>query len=328
MTLSENPLGCSNMVLKILKTLSINDVSEYPNARILIKQVARVFDRFEDEVVLGSGSEQLIKLVAQTFLKPKDFVLVQTGSFSLFTKECLLKDTLVEQFNPNKNARINPKTKLIIICSPNNPTGEILSEEIIQRILTIAPCPVIIDEANAEFTEITSIPKAITTGNGIVLRTFSKAFGLAGLRVGYAVGPRKLIKKLQLSQQPFPVSTIACKMAMAALRDKMFIKKTIRFFATERNRISKALTKRGFRVSASCTNTLFVETPQKQKVIQNLAVNDVSVVDGSFFPFIKRSGFRIALRDKKTNTNFLRALDKALSCQTNKNLLRSKEIYD
>jgi histidinol-phosphate/aromatic aminotransferase/cobyric acid decarboxylase-like protein len=314
MTLSENPLGCSPMVMNAIKTLSPRDVVEYPNDRRLISAIARMFKRNKKEILVGSGSEQLIKLITQTFLKQNDCALIQQGSFSLFTKECFLAGASVRAFNPLKNSRVNSNINLIFICTPNNPTGEILPESVVARILASARCPVIIDEANAEFTNKSFVLSAVSSGKGIILRTFSKAFGLAGLRVGVAIGPEKLLARLRIAQQPFPVSSIACKLVLSALCDSTFVIKTRRYINSERARLSEELRKRGFQVSASRTNTLFVQSRTQTDIVQKLAQQGVSVVDGSFFPFMKTRGFRMALRDKKTNTKFLRALDKALSC--------------
>jgi histidinol-phosphate aminotransferase len=138
-----------------------------------------------------------------------------------------------------------------------------------------------------------------------------------------ALGNAKRIAEINEFQQPFPVSSVALIAAEAALKDTAFLRATKQFIASERSFLTKALTKRGFQVSQSITNNLFVSRADNQKIILALAAKDVSVIDGTFFPDNKLVGFRISLRDKKTNRTFLARLDEALACLTPNKLLRS-----
>ena len=326
-TLSENPLGCSPAVSEALSRLSPSDLVQYPDLSPLRSALAAQYAVSPDVVVIGTGTEQLIKLIAQTFLCRGKRAFVQNGSFVVFTKECKLAGAFVRGVDPSDIRRIPTNADLIILCTPNNPTGEIIPLDQIMKILTRVPsCPVIIDEANADFTDETMMPSVQTDERIIILRTFSKAFGLAGLRCGFAVGSTRFMKQVALAQQAFPISGVAVRLALAAMRDRDFVEKTRRFMRIERTFLRNELMKRNCIVSASVTNTLFVQVPQQKDIVQRLVQEGVSVVDGSFFPCITQQGFRIALRDKRTNRAFLRAFDSALSCKTNKILLRSKEL--
>lgn len=326
LSLSENPLGCSPLVAKLMKNISINDVNRYPDTSRLVQKIAEKFGIKQSQILLGCGSEQLIKLICQTFLQKNDAALVQRGSFSLFTKECLLTRAKVKFFQPNKTTSIG-NARLIFICNPNNPTGEILDPVIIDTIINQAVNSiVVIDEAIGEFIKETFIPKVIKKKNCIVLRTFSKAFGLAGLRVGFAIGNTNLIKKLRITQQPFPVSSIACKLALSALEDEVFINKTINFIKKERLFLISELNKRKLMTSDSITNNIFVETPFADKLIPKLNRLGMSIVPASGFPGMKRPGFRICIKNKRTNRLFISQLDKALSCIRSKNLITSNNL--
>lgn len=324
MTLSENPLGCSPRVLDELKTIKPADISQYPDTTPLIRAISTKFKILPDQIILGNGSEQLIKLIAQIFLNKGDRVLVQKGSFPLFTRECLLAGSTVNFFEPGK--ALNQKPKMIFVCNPNNPTGKILPLNIIKDISKkFSSSILIVDEANGEFLKQSAIKSINELPNCVILRTFSKALGLAGLRIGFAIGSINLMQTLNTSQQVFPVSAISCKLALSALRDQTFLKKTLKFVGKERSFLAKELVRRDLKVSNSVTSNLFIEIAKAKQIINLLKKNGVSVVDGSFFPAIDKPGFRISIRDKKTNRQFLKKLDEALACEDNKKLLASKE---
>ncbi|MFH0749643.1 MAG: histidinol-phosphate transaminase [Candidatus Gottesmanbacteria bacterium] len=322
MTLSENPLGCSPRAMQALQQLTMKDIATYPDTSPLLAAAGKRFGVKPSCMLVGNGSEQLIKLAAQTFLKPESTALVQSGSFSVLSKECLLTDASVTLCDVNDLATQTINPDVVFLCNPNNPTGEIIPKKTINRIIAAFPNAVIvIDEANAEFSGQTTIPVAIKKQNVLILRTCSKAFGLAGLRVGFLIGNPMLVKKLNIAQQVFPISSLSVTLASAAINDRDFAEKTIAFIKKERISMMSALKKRGFIVSQSVTNTLFVSTPRAKTLIAALNDNGVSVVANTFSPGLRTPGFRIALRDTKTNRMFLQKLDAAIE-QIGLNLIR------
>ncbi len=327
LTLSINPLGCSPCAIRALKNFAADDVSRYPNTGPLINALTKKFRVSKDNIVLGNGSEQLIKLISQTFLKKGDLALVQVASFPLFTKESQIAGAKVAFFDPeNPLSSVNPS--VLFMSNPSTPTGEVFSRKTVTSLIKTFPDAIIvIDEANGEFADGASfINNAKESSNVIILRTFSKVLGLAGVRIGCAIGASVIIQKLQDVQQAFVVSSIACKLAVASLNDQEFISKTKKFIATERATLTSALVKRGFTVSNSVTNNLFVSRPDAKQIIQQLSDRSVSVIDGSFFPGLTTPGFRISIKDKKTNKLFLQKLDEVLACTNKNKLILSKEV--
>ena len=326
MTLSINPLGCSPRVSKALRTLTVKDISTYPNQQPLLTTLATFFRIPVTSIVLGSGSEQLIKLICQTFVRPSSTVLVEDGSFFLFTSEPLLQNaTVIYTSIPPKKSQAT-KPSVLFIANPTTPGGiNRTNKELLAVIKRFKPRVVVVDEANGEFRSETMISELKKLKNLIVLRTFSKAFGMAGLRIGAAIGNADIIQKLQQFQQPFPVTTPALVAATAALSDTLFLKKTIAFIRKEREFITRALQKRGFAVSDSITNNLFVSSPKNTVIINKLRDRGVGVIDGAFFPNNTQKGFRISLKDRKTNRAFLARLDEVLACLPTAKLLGSKE---
>ncbi len=302
----------------------MSDISVYPVTSELIAGLAALFKVNADNILLGCGSEQLIKLITQTFLKPDEIVSIEKGSFALFTKESLLalgKVVLRSLGNLTKN-----KTKIIFVANPKTPTGEVIAQSTIRRLIKTTPGVLVVDEANGEFIDKTAIPEAVQSQNTLVLRTFSKTFGLAGLRIAYVIGPTNLIEKLKEAQQPFPVTQIAVKLSLTALKDQSFVLKTRKFIAKERIFVRKELKKLGMKTTNSVTNNLFVICPKTEEVIGELRKRGVSVINGKFFPGMDRTGFRISLKNRKINQRFLKKLGQTLACIEKRNLLRSKEV--
>lgn len=324
MSLSENPLGCSSLVVKTLQKLSIKDVSEYPNQLTLVDAIANRFNVKPENIVLGCGSEQLIKLMCQTFLTPSEVVLVERGSFIMFTKEAALARARVMFVNLNNIDQL-PKSRVFFLANPKTPTGEVIDrQQLIKIAQQINPGILVVDEANGEFLKKSAISFTKKFNNLMVLKTFSKVFGLAGVRIGFAIGSPSLTEELKTAQQPFPVSKVSVKLALASLEDNEFINKTREFIAQERRFLQKELRDRGFNVSNSVTNNLFIETSNASELIGELEKLSVGVIDGNFFPAMPKRGFRISIKDKLTNRLFLDKLDEALSCINSKKLLRSK----
>ena len=327
MTLSVNPLGCSPRALRAIQTMRMRDVCTYPGQMRVLGILANMFGMQPSCILLGTGSEQLIKLACLSFLPPGGTAAVESGSFFLFSREPLFLGGIPVFFDFETPEKQKKRPAVLFIANPTTPGGvDRTNDEILNVIDTLKPTIAVIDEANGEFRNDTLISEIPKRKNLIVLRTFSKALGLAGLRIGMAFGDPKTIAKMSEVQQPFPVSSAALIAAQAALKDAGFLRKTLAFVARERTFLTKQMEKRGFCVSPSVTNNLFVSRADNKKIIRQLAARDVSVIDGSFFPGNKMPGFRISLRDKRTNRKFLTRLDEALACLTREKLLGSKEI--
>lgn len=326
MTLSVNPLGCSPRALKAIRSVSMKDIRTYPDQAPLLGLIANTFGVRPDNILLGVGSEQLIKLASAAFLSRGTTAVVESGSFFLFSREPILMGAKTVFFDITNPPTLRRKPDILFIANPTTPGGLSRTNRDILRVIdAIQPKIAVIDEANGEFRSDTLISELSKRRNLIVLRTFSKALGLAGLRIGVAFGNAKIIAAMSELQQPFPVSSVALRAAEAALRDTKFLEKTKQFIASERAFLTDELTKRGFRVSSSITNNLFVSRADNKQIVQALALKDVSVIDGAFFPDNTSVGFRISLRDKKTNRKFLARLDEVLACLAPNKLLRSKE---
>lgn len=328
LSLSENPLGCSPRITMALKGLLTKDFSDYPNpdSSKLRKVLSKKLQIEEDSIFVANGSEAIIKLLPQVLLSDKDEVLIPELTFPMFEIAIRLAggkvvfSKMTDDFGidiDDIKTKISKNTKLIFLCNPNNPTGRIIQKRNILDFVKSVKVSVVVDEANIEFGGETVVKEIRRFKNLIVLRTFSKGFGLAGFRVGFCVANRKVIEKLKYSEQPFPVSTIAQKAAIFALTDKQFMKRTKDFMKQEREFLSKELSARGFMVVKSEANNLLVKINRMFKsstdFVSKLNSNGVSVVDGANFNGLNGKFIRVSPRLRETNEKFIKVIDSILS---------------
>lgn len=326
MSLSTNPLGCSPRALAAIQTIDPAVLSDYPDTSRLISLLSQQYMIPANCIVLGNGSEQLIKVVSQACVRTKSRVVVERGSFFLFTAEPLLVNASVSYVRLGEKLPATKRPDLLFLANPTTPGGvDRTITELSHFIDTINARVTVVDEANGELGASSFIPLVQKYNSLIVLRTFSKTLGLAGLRIGYAITNPTLAQRIRRFQQPFPVSGIACIAASEALVDRDFIRRSSRFIKKESSFLITALRARRFDVSDSVTNNLYVSRRDNAAILRILNTLGVSVIDGTYFPGNSIPGFRISLRDKKTNRLFIRKLDEALSCLNDINLLPSKE---
>ncbi len=325
LSLSENPLGCSPNVAMVLNQLTQADFFDYPDpdCKLLKQAISKRFQIKTEGIFVANGSEAIIKLLPQVFIRPRDEVIIPRLTFPMFEIASKMSDGKVVLSDMKANfdidlddikSKITSKTKLIVICNPNNPTGRTIPKKDILALIKGTKATVIVDEANIEFGGETIIKETEKFANLIVLRTFSKGFGLAGFRIGFCVANEKTIQLLQKTSQPFPVSTIAEKVALVAFADREFIKKTKKFMKGERGFLTRELKKRDFEVVSSEANNLLVVIPSfLPNLVSKLNERGVSIVDGSSFNLGGASFIRVSPRLRETNEKFIEAVDQILA---------------
>jgi histidinol-phosphate aminotransferase len=249
MDANENPYGCSPAVKIALSSYQHYNSYPDPEQRDLRSALMNYTGASIHNIIAGSGSDELIELILRLFLEPGDNVLncpPTFGMYSFCTQICAgeliniprRKDFSIDT-NLIKNA-INNKTKVIFIASPNNPTGNSTSLQDIVDLLN-TELIVVVDEAYAEFSDSNLIEIVTEYPNLLVLRTFSKWAGLAGLRIGYGVFPENIVNHLMKIKQPYNVNSAAQIAARASLSDIEYLQKTIEYITEERERLLKLL---------------------------------------------------------------------------------------
>jgi histidinol-phosphate aminotransferase len=243
----------------------------------------------KDYVVVGNGSDELIDRIGRLFLEKGDKAVSVTPTFPVFGycikhqgAECiavpLLKNFGLDTAQLTDN--FTPETKLLYLCSPNNPTANQFRMSEIENLIEEFPGIVIVDEAYAEYADYSIVPLTDRYQNLIILRTFSKAFGLAGLRLGYAVTNTALAKTLaEKTPLPFPVSVFTLNMGQKLLENLDTVKKAVEELKVERGTLTKKLNEiNGIEAFDSKTNFVLFNTDKPHEdVYQNLLKKGILV---------------------------------------------------
>lgn len=327
LSLSENPLGCSPKVVVALKDISLKDFFDYPDpdSLELKSALSKMFQINSEGIFVANGSEAIIKLLPQAILKPDDEVIIPILTFPMFEKAVqlvggkVILSEMTKDFDINLSdirKRITKNTKLIFLCNPNNPTGKVIPKDIILKFVSSTNILIVVDEANIEFGGDTVIRESQDINNLVVLRTFSKGFGLAGLRIGFCVANPSVVERLKQIAQPFPVSSIAQKLAVTALKDKGFMFRTKQFMKKEREFLTRELENRGLEVTKSKANNLLVKvTPifkSSTDFVRQLNSRGVSIVDGINFNGLSTDFVRVSPRLRSVNKKFIQEVDEIL----------------
>lgn len=230
---NENYIGPSSSVIKALKQLSTEDVSHYPHYGNLYKVLSEKYDIDKSCIAITNGADEALYAVINTYIENNDCVLSVEPSFSmpeLYSKLVganYIKVPYKKKWSYPLEEIINAvdiRTKMIIITSPNNPTGDIISQEEIIKILEIYPdIAIVVDETYANFSQHTCISLCDTYKNLIVVRSFSKDYGLAGLRLGCVISAAENIDCIKKTLSPYNVNSIAVIAAIEALKDDNYI---------------------------------------------------------------------------------------------------------
>ena len=248
---NENPYGCSPRVQKALAKYKQFNIYPDDGQERLRKMLSDYIGIDPGHIVAGSGSNQLIDLLVRLLVAQGDEVINCTPTFGIYSFSTrLCGGTLVEiprqddfsiDISQVKSA-ITPKTKIIFIANPNNPSANLTSQKDIEALLATG-VPVVVDEAYYEFSRKTVLPLVKKYDNLIVLRTFSKWAGLAGLRVGYGIFPRKIADFILRIKIPYNVNVAALVAVAESLKDIDYLMASVDNIITERRRLFTALQK-------------------------------------------------------------------------------------
>ena len=242
---NENPYGCSARVKRALADYPYYHLYPDPEQRELRKALAAYAGSSPEHIIAGSGSDELIDLILRLFVEPGDKVINCPPTFGMYpfsTDVCggnTINIPREPDFTINVAAikqAVDKRTKVIFIASPNNPSGNLTPEPEVLELLETAAV-VVIDEAYSEFSGVTLARLVPTYSNLVVLRTFSKWAGLAGLRLGYGIFPRNIVKYLMKIKHPYNVNSAAQVAALESLKDIDYLRNTTTAIVQERARL-------------------------------------------------------------------------------------------
>ena len=269
-----------------------------------------------ENIVIGAGVDGVLDTLVKIFIDKGDEAIIPIPTFSLY--ESLVKIAggtpryvkRVGNFSiPVEELTSNEKTQMIFLCSPNNPSGNCISEDDVRAIIESTNAMVVMDEAYVEFAD-TSLEKLVHQyENVLVLRTFSKAFGLAGLRVGYGVLPEWLVSQYKKVSIPFTVNNIALKAAIVALRDNGHLRRSVELVRDGRQFLESNLQPL-FAVYPSQANFVLLDVaPRKSSAVcDTLMENGITVRDCASFRGANDSLIRISVGTREQNAKVLEVL--------------------
>jgi histidinol-phosphate aminotransferase len=274
-----------------------------------------------EQVILGNGSDEILGLLARTFLSPGDEAVMADHTFVIYRMEVTAahgKPVVVPLVNWTHDLEamagaISPRTRLLFICNPNNPTGTVVSTEAVDRLMARVPHEVIVvfDEAYFEYVRDPRFPDTVAYvkegRNAVVLRTFSKIYGLAGLRVGYGITTPEINDFLDRVRPPFNANSLAQRAALAALGDDDHVAKSRAVNTAGMEQVGNGLRALGLTVIPSEANFLFFDVKRDgRQVFESLLREGIIVrhIDGTML--------RVTIGQSDENSAFLQALKKVL----------------
>lgn len=271
---NENPYGYSEQVKHALATY-VNDIYYYPHSSAdrLRAALAAHYGLAEDQVLVGAGLEEVIQMISATVLEPGTNAVMSATTFPIYKRQALIMGAEVIEVPSQAGhhdlagmrAAITANTRVVWVCNPNNPTGTYITEQDLRAFLDAIPRDilVVLDEAYYEYATASDYPQSLTFlaqyPNAIVLRTFSKAYGLAGLRIGYAIAHATVIAKINTVRPTFNTSSLAQMAAIAALSDQPFVRHAVQMNTAELERFYTRLDQLHIPYTRSQTNFIYMD---------------------------------------------------------------------
>jgi histidinol-phosphate aminotransferase len=324
---NENPLGPSPRAMEAARR-ALGEANWYPDggSKRLREVLASRYSVKPEEIFVGLGSSEIIDLASRVLLHPGLEGITSEGSFSLFAIAIRasggrLIQTRMKNFAFDLDAiaaAVTPETRVIYIANPNNPTGTAFGGDEFAVFLKKIPGDVLVvlDEAYFEYAERSDLPCAMQLfkeyNNILTLRTFSKVYGLAGLRIGYGIGHPTLVAEMNKLRTPFNVTSVGQAAALAALDDTDHVRRSVEMNRVERRRLLFELTRLGLSPVPSETNFLFIPIgPNAKTLCDELLLEGVIVRPMGWMGFPE--AIRISVGSPAENTKMLAALSQTLS---------------
>ncbi|HDP69250.1 MAG TPA: histidinol-phosphate transaminase [Actinobacteria bacterium] len=309
-----------------------NEVYRYPDSGCvdLKNKLASFLDVPESNLMIGNGSNELLRLLAQICLNSGDEVIMANPSFIVYPTVTKMMGGVCQEIPLADNHRhnlknmlstVNERTKIVFICNPNNPTGTIVSKKEVDDFMREVPKSVMVvfDEAYFEYVDDEDYPNGLDyfcEGNlVVVLRTFSKIYGLAGLRIGYGVASRSIVSAVDKVREPFNVNSLAQVAAIASLDCGIKVEERKRLTLEGKFFLYKEFKDLGLKFIESQTNFILVDVGMdSRKVFNKLLQLGVIVRTGDIFGPSYENFIRITIGTTEENKKLIRTIKEVLSC--------------
>lgn len=323
MASNENPLGISPQALKAMKaeTEHCYMYPEGPSTDLRVKLAAK-FGVKPEMIVVGDGADMILTMLSMAFVNQGEECIMPALSFAAYNTNTIIMGGVPVKVPMTGNLaidleamaqKINDKTKMVYICNPNNPTGSIVRKKDVDALMAKVPDDVIVvfDEAYYEYVADQDYPQTLdyvkAGKNVIVTRTFSKVYGLAGTRIGYAVAPTHLMDIITRVSLPFPVNRVAQAGAFAALDDQAFMTETVNVNNEGRKYLCAEFDKMGMDYCDSQTNFIFVNVHMDaKKTFEELLKVGVIIRSGHLWGYTEH--LRVTIGTMEENKKFIKEL--------------------
>ncbi|MFA4888325.1 MAG: histidinol-phosphate transaminase [Candidatus Omnitrophota bacterium] len=322
---NENPLGASPKALAYIRR-SLPLINRYPdsNGFYLKKRLAKYFGLQPKNFVLGNGSDELIDIILKAFVEEDEQIITADHTFLEYKIISHVKGRAVttvplKYFKYDLEAikkKIDRKTKVIFISNPNNPTGTYVTRLELEEFMRDLPEGVllVLDEAYDAFIDVDDFPSSLSylrDKNIVILKTFSKAYGLAGLRIGYAITRPEFSSYMDVARQPFNVNSLAQAAATAALDDKKFLQKTRKVVLEGKYYLYDQLSKMGVAYVPSVANFILIDCGRDgMELFRQILKFGVIVRDMQQYGL--KNYIRVTVGTKKENERFIKVFKKVL----------------
>lgn len=288
--MNENTTGCSPRVLAKLKSLDARTLALYPRREPGEKLVADFMGVAQEQVFLTNGADEGIDLLCRAYLNPGSEIVVVTPAFAMYEVFAQTEDARVvrvptgPEFSfPEQKLldAISLQTRIVVICNPNNPTGLVVPRASIMKVIEAAPeAAILLDEAYFDFYGQTMMDQIGKLPNLFIARTFSKAYGLAGLRLGVMAGDKEQISVLRRMASPFNINTFAMECLAEALADRESVNAYINQVRTGREWLQRELEQLGFKCWPSQANFILCRFGEPKKaILEGLRARGIALRD-------------------------------------------------
>lgn len=331
---NENPLGPSKKAINAIKN-HLNSINRYPEANLgdLIEEIASYAQVFPSNIVVGGdGADEIIDVLGKTLIEPGDEFIVPIPSYMYYEftlkihgglpvfarwdmeKNCLDVDSVLDL--------ISGMTKIIFLCTPNNPTGGLIGKKDIKTVLESTDALVVVDEAYFEFSGVNNVDLLSDYENLLILRTFSKVMGLAGMRIGYGISNSTFIEQMHRVKPVFSLSRLSHVAALATLQDEEYLKRSTETAIESREFLYDSLSKfDDLHVLKSRSNFLLVDIRNtgmnSKQLSEELLGRGVIVRDCSSFRGLDDYWIRVSVGTLKEDQRFIQVLEEILNDQMN-----------
>ena len=311
-----NQWPLSSNVISILS--SNNNISHYPDiyGLSLKKKLAQYYEIDVEKIVIGCGTDDVLDCAVRALTNEGDEIAVPTPSFPMTKYFGEFNGRNISQFTLQNDGSVNVQNisnqaKLIYLCSPNNPTGQTISKENIKQILNSTSAFVVIDEAYGEFTDENCLD-LLQNPRVLITRTFSKIYGLAGLRIGYGIGDAEVISAIEALRGPYKANTIGLQAAIASIESADYYANLLAEIKQTRDWFTGALIGLDLNVVESQANFVFVSGSFSDDLKTKLLENDFSIRQFLANDIYGVEGIRITLAPKPVLEEFLNVLKECI----------------